>query len=340
MKADLSKTVDFDGMRRLDEDDDAAGGLESVGGAPAGTEWQDVEIESGLEAAGGKKKLRVLVSKPETFEGRGGYDAAFLEGWNIPIPRPGSVSDVLDLRRGGVGHELKYQHFSTVQSKSRRMPMFVAVNIDGNKSKRIKRTATPWRFDGRLDVADQIGDEVYSEEKNVLDRGHMVRREDPIWGTAAVANRANVDTFHFTNSCPQMSRVNQQIWLGLENHILSHTRDDNMSVTVFTGPVFTENDLPYRDALIPKSFFKVVAIVNDDGRPSATAYEVSQEEELSELEFVFGPYKTFQTSITAIEDKTGLTFGDLKDFDGFSVSEKKGRGRRRTKLEHLEMVRI
>lgn len=337
MKADLSKKVDFDGMRRIGVAEDGGTGdaLESV--APAGTEWQEVDI--GLEGAT-PRKVRVLVSKPETFAGRQGYDPTFIDGWEIPLPQPADAHDLRQLRRGGQGHVLTYEHFSTVQSTSRRMPMFVAVNINGNRAKKITRTSTPWRFDGRLDVEDQIGDEVYSEKKNVLDRGHMVRREDPIWGTPTVAGRANVDTFHFTNSCPQMAQVNQQTWLGLENYILHNTRDEDLSVSVFTGPVFGKRDLRYRGALIPKSFFKVVAIVDADGRPSATAYEVSQEDELSELEFVFGPYKTFQTSLAAIEEKTGLAFGDLKEHDGFSVSEKKGRPRKRVALESLEMVRI
>ena len=332
---DLTKTVDINGMRRMGLAGADEGGLESAG---SDTEWQEIEV--GFEAAGGSTRIRVLVSKPEAFAGRTGYDPKFIDGWEIPLPKPGTGDDLRQLRRGGEGHVLTYQHFSTVQSKSRRMPMFVAVNIDGNKTKKITRTSTPWRFDGRLDVEDQIGDEVYSEEKNVLDRGHMVRREDPIWGLPEIASRANIDTFHFTNSCPQMATVNQRVWLGLENYILLNTRDEDLFVSAFTGPVLGKNDLKYRGALIPKSFFKVVALVADGGRPSATAYEISQEDELSELEFVFGPYKTFQTSIAAVEEKTGLSFGDLKDYDGFSVSEKKGRKPLRVELGSLEDIRI
>ena len=182
--------------------------------------------------------------------------------------------------------------------------MFVAVNIDGTTERRITRSSIPWRYDGRLDLSDQIGDEVYSERKNVLDRGHMVRREDPNWGDMATARRANVDTFHFTNSCPQIGAVNQQVWLGLENYVLRNTRDHDMRVSVFTGPVFTKHDLLYRGALVPRSFWKVVAVVDEDGRPSATGYEISQDEALSDLEFAFGAYKTYQVSIRSIEKKT------------------------------------
>jgi len=339
MKVDLSKTADISGMRHLiDPDTDA---LEAVELPPEGTEYRDIEFLTGLEGTGKKKKIRVVVTKPETFRGRDGYQPDFLGDWDVPMPTPqGDLKNDLRALRRGSGVELKYEHFSAVQSISRRMPMFVAVNIDGTLQKKITRTAVVWRFDGRLDVEDQIGDDVYSEQNNVLDRGHMVRREDPNWGDLDVAQRANVDTFHFTNACPQMAAVNQRIWLGLENYILLNTRRNTMKVSVFTGPVFTDDDHPYRGALVPKSFWKIVAVVDEDGRPSATAYEVSQAEELSALEFAFGEYKTFQTSIKDIERKTSLAFGDLSHYDGFSAAEARTGQSQRTELESLEMVRV
>jgi endonuclease G len=341
MRADLSKTVDISGMLQIGERVDTAG-LESMV-LPEGVEWVDVEEVSGLEAAGRHPRTRrVPVTKSETFAGRVGYDDSFLNGWKIPLPKPTGerADDMRPLRRGNQGHELKYQHFSAVQSISRRMPMFVAVNIDGDHERKITRTSMPWCFDGRLEVSDQIGDEVYANTKRQLDRGHMVRREDPIWGTMKEAKQANIDTFHYTNACPQIADVNEHIWLGLENYILRNTRKDDMRVSVFTGPVFSGNDHPYRGILVPKSFWKVVAIVTDDGRPSATAYEVSQEEQLTALEFVFGAYSTFQSSIRSIEEKTSLSFGDLSRYDGFSVTETRTGKSARTKLESLEMVRV
>lgn len=337
MKADLSRAVELEGMEQLGDPDAAA--LESID--DPNIDLVEIEVPSMLEAAG-PRRISVAVSKPESFARRDGYIPDFLDGWPIPLPTPQDerADDVRELRRGGSGFELKYEHFSTVQSISRRMPMFVGVNIDGTKERRITRTNVKWRFDGRLDISDQIGDEVYAEENNVLDRGHMVRREDPNWGAMRVAERANIDTFHFTNAAPQIGVVNQRTWLGLENYILRNTRNEDLAVSVFTGPVFTDDDFPYRDALIPKSFWKVVAIVTDDGRPSATAYEISQADELSALEFVFGAYETFQVSIREVEEKAKLSFGDLSRFDGFSQTERKTKKRTRVKLESLEMVHV
>jgi endonuclease G len=253
----------------------------------------------------------------------------------LPLATGNKESDMQKLRRGGEGVELKYRNFSVVMSASRRLPMITACNILSGDSRKEARINV-WSFDGRLDNEDQWGDEIY--DNNILDRGHMVRREDPIWGE--YSSEANLDTFHFTNSCPQVAGVNQKTWLGLENYILSHAREDEMSVSVFTGPFFDNNDLQYKGALIPAAFWKVIAFLKDDGTPSATAYRVSQEKELSELEFVYGAYKTFQISINSVAEQTGIDFGELASYDGFSQLETVNGGRVAFKLENLNDIRI
>jgi endonuclease G len=174
-----------------------------------------------------------------------------------------------------------------------------------------------------------------------------------IWGSIDLARTANRDTFHFTNSCPQVAEVNQQTWLGLENYILQNARNDDMMVSVFTGPVFADDDFVYRrriphlnppvevEAQIPMAFWKVVAIVTETGRPSATAYRISQKREVEEeLEIVFGAYRTFQVSIQQIIDETGIDFGSLVEFDGFTERERTTGRRTRRAIDELEMVLI
>jgi endonuclease G len=276
----------------------------------------------------------------EEFDGRDGYDTQFLNGWEIALPKAvgDREADMRELRRGGGGVELKYCHFSVIMSASRRMPMLTAANINGAESRRVPRI-NAWSFDGRLDKDDQWGDILYFQ--NSLDRGHMVRREDPIWGELDTARQANIDTFHFTNSCPQMAGVNQRTWLGLENYILQHARVDGMKVNVFTGPFFSDQDLEHSSgAKIPLAFWKVVAIVTEDGRPSATAYKVSQEEELGELEFVFAGYRTYQISVQQVIDKTGIDFRALVEYDGFSQHESVSGAHLEERLDSLERVRI
>jgi hypothetical protein len=73
---------------------------------------------------------------------------------------------------------------------------------------------------------------------------------------------------------------------------------------------------------IPLAFWKVIVIVTEDGRPSATAYRIGQEKDLEQLEYVFGAYATFQTSIKQVMEETGLDFGPLLDYDGFTARER------------------
>jgi endonuclease G len=66
----------------------------------------------------------------------------------------------------------------------------------------------------------------------------------------------------------------------------------------------------------------VVAFLSDDGKPSATAYIISQEFELGQLEAAFGKFKTYQCSVLSIEQKTGIDFGNLSQYDGLSNEER------------------
>jgi endonuclease G len=103
--------------------------------------------------------------------------------------------------------ELRYRHFRVRFSRSRRQPVMTAVNIDGGSSVRIKRRRDRWFADGRVPMRDQPGQDDYDDPE--IDRGHMVRREDPNWdpeaqGSASpLAERASADTFHYTNPLHQ-----------------------------------------------------------------------------------------------------------------------------------------
>jgi endonuclease G len=187
----------------------------------------------------------------------------------------------------------------------------------------IKRTNTPWHLDGRIPEADQIGDAA-GYHRNKLDKGHMVRREDPNWGPRKVAELANLDTFHYTNACPQHALLNQRTWLELEDFVLEGARARDLKVSVFTGPILREDDFPYRDIRVPSEFFKVVVVVDDAlGQREATGYLRSQTDYLGDDldEAVFDGGSTYQVAISDIEAWTGLDFGDLRRLDPMSPAE-------------------
>ncbi len=248
----------------------------------------------------------------EWYSSSVGYDTNFL-GQPVPLPKLPSKRrrDLVRLKDGN-GTELKYTHFSVVLSKSRRLAYYTAVNIDGGKLRSQKRERDVWYLDPRVDERYQAGPDLY--EKNDLDRGHLVRRLDPMWGGAW--REASEDTFHFTNAAPQHKNLNQRTWRNLEDYILKNAGKFDKKVSVFTGPIFRADDLRYRGRYrIPAEFWKVVVIVKDDGELSATAYLQTQKNLLDDLEFAFGAYKTYQVPVGVIEELSGLDFGVLRDCD-------------------------
>ena len=251
-----------------------------------------------------------------------GYDSTFL-GSEYKVDLPGlsdeMKKDVSCMDNGS--YVLDYTHFSIVMCRSRCLAYFTAVNIDGNQAKNIKRSGDSWNFDPRIPKDAQYGDELYA--KNDLDRGHLVRRLDPVWGDKAI--QANNDTFHFTNSSPQHKNLNQKIWLDLENYILKNAQNHNLKVSVFTGPVFRSDDMIYRGKFkIPAEFWKVAVMIKDDGKMSATAYLQTQKNMIENLEFAYGEYKTYQVPVARIEEITGLDFGELSQYDPIANIESAG----------------
>lgn len=251
----------------------------------------------------------------QQMEGRDGYRPDFL-GPVVDHPRLSSnLEDALAPVAGRDDGLLDYVHYSVRMHRFRRLAMYVAVNIDGASARNVRRGRDRWRLDPRLAPELQAGNELY--HRNKLDRGHLVRRLDPAWGDSFdQAQAASDDTFFYTNCAPQHQTHNQQLWLGLEDHILGSAEVHDLRVTVFSGPIFRSSDRRYREFLVPEDYWKVVAIVNDaTGRLSVTGYIVSQRDFMNDLEFAFGPYQTYQVPVATIEEQTGLDFGALKEFD-------------------------
>jgi len=293
--------------------------------APAGVVQR---VLAGRTSVGGGFELEGDETPPlEYYAGNQGFREDFLGADpDLHVPCPALSAElrrdavVVDRDAHGIGkYLLNYTHFSVVMSRSQKLALYTAVNIDGNQEVLLRRRNTRWKIDPRIDRRFQFGNELYV--RNNLDRGHLVRRLDPVWGSDDVARKADDDTFHYTNSAPQHERLNQRNWLKLEEYLLNaaHTRD--FKASIFTGPVFGETDIVYRDARIPGEFWKVAVMVGPSGKLHATAYLLSQTQLLDDLEFAFGRFRTYQVRLEAIEEKTGLDFGVLRRFDPLAETE-------------------
>lgn len=265
------------------------------------------------------------------YADRKGYRQAFLgrDDLKVPLPKTGRLpANIKAPVAGARNNVLRYEHFSIAQSKTRKLPIYTAVNIDGRSIKSIP-DSNSWRFDARLSDDHQVGNELYKDTsiKNPLDRGHMVRRLDPCWGTRAQVLRAQDDTYHYTNSAPQHKGLNRRHWVRLEDYILNSAKALNFKVSVFTGPIFRDDDPILKskesDVPIPQEYWKVAVLVNkDSGKLAASAYVLSQGKMLgkfTESAFVFGRYETYQVPVSLVEKETGLDFGNLKQADVLSA---------------------
>lgn len=285
----------------------------------------------GIDDGGGMLRTTTALRDPAEYDDREGYDPGFLgDGARVALPKLSAAhkKDAAPATGGGV--ELKYHHFSVVQSKKRRMCFFSACNIDGAKSGKTAKRSDLWRYDPRIPSKYQLLDECYGNEKDGLfSRGHMTRREDPVWG--ADKKTAEEDTFHATNAVPQMQSHNSPVWLSLEDHVLRNADKDNQKVCVITGPVLAANDPVLYDVKVAVRLWKIVAFLRpNSGALASVAYLDSQAEFLPDVggpAFVWGQFKGMQVPIKRIEQLTGLKFGSLAAADvlngadaGFSLT--------------------
>ena len=279
----------------------------------------------GLSGKEFKAEIRIEPEFKETkrtaasMKGRVGYKDNFL-GLKVGLPNPGGSHSVLNTNTPNKA--LPYTHFSIVMSKSRRFPVFTAENLNGALKIKLKRKDS-WGYDPRIPKGAQVGhDEFYLPEP--FDKGHMVRRENPGWGqTEAEARLGEDDTFVYTNAIPQMPQLNQKTWLSLENYVLENARTEGFKVSVFTGPIFRDDDPVYSDVQVPIDFWKVVVAIDADTKKLlSSAYMLSQEGLMPKEGFRFGPFRTYQVPVRRVEELADLKFPKaVRDADVFAEDE-------------------
>jgi endonuclease G len=266
------------------------------------------------------EKLQVTWERPVKIEAASanGFDSNFLSK-QIEVPKLiESNREKVYLLNGT--ESIDYTHFSLVLNKERRFPFWVGWNIDGGNIKKVSRSGIPFITDPRIPSEFQAGDELYRTNK--LDRGHIARRADLVWGTLDEAKKANKDSFYFTNICPQLDKFNQGnkggIWGKLEDAVFEEIEVDKLRVSLFGGPVFHEDDQLYRNTKLPREFWKII-VFGENQVLKAKGFLLTQNlDELEALEL--DNFKVYQVSIEEIETRCGLLFNQIvKSADSFGV---------------------
>jgi endonuclease G len=311
------------------------------------------EVTIGV-VAGGIEGRSDGVHSPAELSGRDGYDPGFLGGGTLAAPWPGLPAEVeADLARPSDAREdrpfeLTYTHFGVKFSTNLKQPLMTAVNIDGRHLVAIKRGEDKWFHDGRIPREIQLTKQDYAHPD--IDRGHLVRRQDPNWddtlpagaaedAVSEIAQRANDDTFHYTNSAVQHGELNSgtKQWLGLEDYVLGSAKTHGFRACVFSGPITQEVEETLENGVIaPREFFKLVVMESADrGALHATAYVLSQGQLIRDLleergrtegleGFVLGEYRTFQVSIADLAAGTGYDLSHYAPFDPLGAAPEEG----------------
>ncbi|MEX6690033.1 DNA/RNA non-specific endonuclease [Danxiaibacter flavus] len=275
------------------------------------------------------KKLEETTS----FDKCKGYQSNFLKGHNIPMPKTqDSIKKFLAKINGTDDPVLKYYNYSSIFHSVRMMPLISAINVDGNPNKRLdtSKRKDVWLRDTRLSFDIQLDDAYY--RNSGFEKGHMSRREDANWGATADDAKRNADlTCMYTNACPQVATINKStrkgLWGKLETIVLEKGANlengKTSKITVFNGPIFNDDDPVFRGIQVPMEFFKIVLWLTDNGDLKATAFKLSQADNVDNIDFEQlnldenVEFKEYQISIKSLQRKTKIDFSNLFDFDTF-----------------------
>ena len=245
-----------------------------------------------------------------------GYDPTFIDGTtsialNILSDTQKKKLPVVEGNAQGVLH---YSRYSVLYNKSRRVPFVSAANIDGAKKIPLSRDGS-FKPDPRVNAKHQLSDKFYDlvvGGETEFDIGHMTSNNEMCW--SADARLYAYETFHFTNSVPQASKVNRGLWSGLEGYIVDEARakKTNQKIAVFTGPVLKTKDPVYindETFQVPLLFWKVVVFKKKTGFHAA-GFVMSHEKKLREMNLIKDKKKTGTHRDALAPDEDELAFQD------------------------------
>src|SRR5664279_5502664 len=238
-----------------------------------------------------------------------GYDVEFL---GLPAPAPTVAVPTI---------QLDYLHFSVAFRPDRRLAAVTAVNIQGGLLIEIERTRDVWVLDPRVPAIEQAGPELYI--KNDFDRGHLVRRRDPGWGTQATARRrtttrSTTPTPHRRPPSSTSPSCSGPVWRTTS----SSTRRPSSNGWRCSPPRFSIRRIPfYRGVQIPRRFWKVAAWIRQS-ELAATGYVLDQTDLIGPILAAdalaagaepppLGAYRTFQVPLVDIADAAGVRMPEL-----------------------------
>jgi len=284
-------------------------------------------LSGGADTGAGEPVEEASHRSLAVFRDASGFDEDFL-GVRVGLPRLGAALKSAAARRldqPGEYH-LPFRHFTTVVHAQRRLPIFAAVNINGETINTSKKPSRPgWSYDPRLDETHQPDDSIFS---NMVERGHMAARDFMWWGDDDEAKQADIHSFTLSNVCPQMEKFNGRLeWYKLERLIMGTVKSKRQKVDCFMGPILLDSDPLYDDLRgdastaafgtgmrMPRTFWYVLAWL-ESGAVKNRCFVLDQSDDIQEagaLEFDFAaPATVSEVSLARVKQLAKITFPGL-----------------------------
>lgn len=168
------------------------------------------------------------------------------------------------------------RNYSLLYDTSKKMALWVAYPLNGSYTGSIKRPDN-WSYDPNStiprDKQINVVNGSYKERGNPsYDRGHQIPNGDRNGN-----QEMQLQTFYVTNQTPQISAMNQGIWVRLEDKVREWApKVSTDTLFVVTGPIFDTTNVRYatdqsnQKIEVPASYFKVIAHVTRDASGKVT----------------------------------------------------------------------
>lgn len=267
-----------------------------------------------------------------------GYQPKFVDGKTVVDldVLNAAQKKLLPTVSGNANKLLNYTNLSVWYNKKRKVPFVSAYNVDGSQKQVVDR-ASSFQLDPRVPKSIQLEEkEFYALVTNLteFEIGHMASHNEMAWGADLMNGKLrSFQTFHYTNSVPQVEKLNSGLWSKLESYVIKESKESgSQKINVFTGPMLKDTDPVYvfdKSYQVPLFFFKIVVFLYD-GQLYSTGYVMSQYKRALELGLIpaktkpvlerkalievpepFSDYnhkEVFQVNIDLIENYTGLNF--------------------------------
>lgn len=251
-----------------------------------------------------------------------GYIDTFIDGkTNVSINSilTEHQKELLPLVDGNKSGLLKYTMLSIWYNTARKVPFVAAYNIDGTLEKK-KIPRKTFRPDPRFKFSEQLNESFYDliTDFTEFEIGHMASHNEMSWGVNGTTQAHQ--TFYFSNSVPQVEKLNSGLWSKLESYVIAETDDtENNRIAVFTGPMLKNTDPYYvKDATfqVPLFFYKIV-VFSFEGKLYSTAFVMSQLKRAQELQLIPDTLENFDKGLF---EKTPTPFSDYRHREVFQVN--------------------